>query len=177
LKIRGKAFLKEIFLGFQTRLSGTINLMRKICCFSADKFAMAQFSSGDFPLPFFPQDHASLAVIEEKSKQLKAANFSESSTESFWCAIHDFRDASGQLCFQPLSNGVIRMLCLPISNAEVERVFSQVNLVKNCQRSLMKGDLLEAILYCKFGLSKLGKSASEFQPTAKMLMFDSLIYN
>jgi hypothetical protein len=151
--------------------------MRKISCFSADKFASAQFSAEDFPAPFFPQDHASLSVIEEKSKQLKAAKFSESSTESFWCAVHDFKDASGHLCFQPLSNGVIKMLCLPISNAEVERVFSQVNLVKNCQRSLMKGDLLEAVLYCKFGLSKLGKSAAEFQPTAKMLMFDSSIYN
>jgi hAT family C-terminal dimerisation region len=83
----------------------------------------------------------------------------------------------GNYCFQPLSTGIIRMLCLPISNAEVERVFSQVNLTKSSQRSLMKGHLLESILYCKFGLSKFEMNVKDFKPTPAMLMFDSSIYN
>jgi hypothetical protein len=69
------------------------------------------------------------------------------------------------------------MLCLPISNAEIERVFSQVNLVKNSRRAAMKDNLLVAILYCKFGLSKFGKTASDFIPTTKMLRFTSSVYD
>jgi len=50
----------------------------------------------------------------------------------------------------------LKILCLPIpiSNGEVERVFSQVSLQKNSVRSKMKNELLESILRCKFGLSK-----------------------
>jgi len=73
-------------------------------------------------------------------------------------------------------SGVLRILCLPISNAEIERVFSQVNLVRNSRRSGIKADLLEAILFCKFGIRKFGKTVAEFKPTLSMLKFDSSIY-
>jgi len=41
----------------------------------------------------------------------------------------------------------------------------------------MKGDLLEAILFCKFGLQKFGRSVADFKPTISMLKYDSSIYD
>ena len=62
-------------------------------------------------------------------------------------------------------------------NAEIERVFSQVTLLKNSKQSTMKSELLEAILYIKFGLSKFDKKVPDFKPTVEMLKFDSSIYD
>jgi len=151
--------------------------MRNLKGFSIENFSTTTFSSEMFPAPFFPQNRLDLAEIEEKTKLLKTLNFASSSTEAFWCEVHNFQDAAGNFPFRQLSSGVIRMLCLPISNAEVERVLSQVTLVKSSRRSALKLDLPESILFCKFGLSKFGKSSKDFKPTTKMLQFDSSIYD
>ena len=66
--------------------------------------------------------------------------------------------------------------CLLIVHAEVERVFSQVNLIKTSRRAMLKTDLLEAILYCKFGLSKFGSTPENFIPPVHVLRFDASIY-
>ena len=176
MKIRGKNFLKEIFCGFQKRMSGSIKMMHKIEHFSLEKFSSTSLSSEMFLSPFFTQTRTALSEIEEEAKLLKTVKLQESSTEAFWCTVHNNQDAAGNFPFRQLSSGVIRMLCLPISNAEVERVFSQVNLVKNCRRSGLKLDLLEAILHCKFGLSKFGKTVEDFKPPVSMLKYDSSIY-
>ncbi len=177
LRIRGKAFLKEVFVGFQKRLRGCLAMMRKVSLFSINNFASSNLKSENFISPFFPQDSTSLSEIEEKTKILKTLKFSETQTESFWLSVHNYKDPGGNSTFKPLTSGVIKMLCLPISNAEVERVFSQVNLVKNCRRSKLKSELLEAILYCKFGLSKFGQSVADFKPPVALLKFDSSIYD
>jgi len=177
LKLRGKDFLKEIFCGLQTRVGGVLGMMHNLKDFSFENFFATPFSSAMFPSPFFPQNRLALAELEEKTKLLKTLSFTSSSTEAFWCEVHNFQDAAGNFPFRQLSSGVIRMLCLPISNAEVERVFSQVTLVKNSRRAALNLDLLESILFCKFGLSKFGKSAKDFKPTTKMLQFDSSIYD
>jgi hypothetical protein len=177
LKIRGKAFLKDVFVGFQKRLCGTLTTMRKVSSFSFNNFTTSILKAEHFIAPFFPQDCSSLSEIEEKSKILKTVEFSENQTDTFWLAVHKYKGAGGNFPFHPLSNGVIKMMCLPISNAEVERVFSQVNLVKNCRRSKLKLELLESILYCKFGLSKFDRSVADFKPPVEMLKFDSTIYD
>ena len=177
IKIRGKAFLKEVFVGFQKRLSGTLTTMRNVSRFTFNNFVSSNLKAEDFLSPFFPQDFSSLSQVEEKSKLLKTVEFSENQTDSFWLAVHNYKGAGGNFPFRPLSSGIIKMMCLPISNAEVERVFSQVSLVKNCRRSKLKLELLESILYCKFGLSKYNSSVADFKPPVEMLKFDSTIYD
>ena len=65
------------------------------------------------------------------------------------------------------------MLCIPISNAEVERTFSAASYFMSWIRSGIKIDLLEAMLYCKFGLSWMGKSLSNFIPPINILSYDA----
>ena len=176
LLIRGRLFLKEVFVGFQKRLSGSLKLMRSVSKFSSDQFLSTDFKSENFPPPFFPQDIVSLSSVEEKSKLLKSLKFEAKSTDEFWIAVNNHQDFAGNYPFRSLSDGIIRMLCLPISNAEVERVFSQVSLIRNSRRSRLKTDLLQAILFCKFGLSKFGKTVSDFKPPVSLLNYDSSIY-
>ncbi len=68
------------------------------------------------------------------------------------------------------------MLCLPLSNGEVERVFSQVTEVKSKKRNCMRTELLEAILFCKFGLSRQQTTAGMFEVPRELCSFSSRIY-
>ena len=180
LKIRGKNFLKEVLIGFQKRLCGTLNMMKKIACFRSENFLSTRFVASNFPAPFFAQDQLSLSELEERAKLLQATNIESiksGGTEAFWTAVHNYQDSTNSNPFHQLSSGVLKILCLPISNAEIERVFSQVTLLKNSKQSTMKSELLEAILYIKFGLSKFDKKVPDFKPTVEMLKFDSSIYD
>ncbi len=49
---------------------------------------------------------------------------------NFWCNVYNFKNAAGTCCFRTLAKLVLDKLCLPISNAYVERVFSQAALAK-----------------------------------------------
>lgn len=173
----GQKFLKEVFVGFQRRLSGSLKLMRSVSKFSIDQFSTTDFKSENFISPFFPQDIIFLSSVEGETKLLKTLKLEATATDEFWIAVHNYQDAAGSYPFRSLSGSIIKMLCLPISNAEVERVFSQVNLIRNSRRSRVKIDLLQAILLCKFGLSKFGKTVSDFKPPVELLNYDSTIYD
>ena len=57
------------------------------------------------------------------------------------------------LCrFPTISKLVKSVLSLPHSNAEVERLFSQVTLIKTRQRNKLKTKTLDALLMAKHGL-------------------------
>lgn len=53
-------------------------------------------------------------------------------------AVNEYRDAAGENPFKKLSDFVLKLLSLPFSNADVERVFSTMNFVKNKTRNRMK---------------------------------------
>lgn len=55
------------------------------------------------------------------------------------------------------------MLILPHSNAEVERVFSKLTLIKTSHRTLLGAPMLNALMHCS-----ARKSVVEFQPTNTM---------
>ncbi len=54
-----------------------------------------------------------------------------------WCNVYNFKNATGTCCFRTLAKLVLDKLCLPISNAYVERVFSQATLAKTRVRNKM----------------------------------------
>ena len=173
---KAAGFLKELFMGMQKRMSGTFQLMKNVYKFAMPGFLEKKLEKVDLIAPYFPQDDLSMAEIDAKFRLLKTKSWSSKNTDEFWIEVHSFQDVSGNFPFQILSNGVIKMLCLPTSNAEIERVFSQVNVIKTQKRANMQTDVLNAILYCKFGLSKYGITTDKFIPSNKLLNYDSSIY-
>ena len=103
--------------------------------------------------------------------------WSETDTEKFWIEVDDYTDSAGNRPFRLISTAVIRMLCLPTSNADIERVYSQVNVIKTNKRNRMKTDVLESILYIKYGLRRMNKKVHEFVPPVRMLKYNSQIYD
>lgn len=86
----------------------------------------------------------------------------KTSATSFWYEALAFRDAAGICPFAAVAAGAMRVLTLPVSNAEAERVFSNVTLTKTELRNKMKLDLLESILRIKFGLRLQKETSSSY---------------
>ena len=163
-------------MGLQKRLRGTFGLMKHVQKFMMPKFLDNPLARSDLIAPFFPQDDTSLGEIQGKFRLLKAMKWSNTETNNFWFEVHSYQDLEGNFPFRIFSQGVIKMLCLPTSNAEIERVFSQVNIIKTKKRANMQTELLDAILHCKFGLSKFGLLPRQFDPPREILSFNSNIY-
>lgn len=103
----------------------------------------------------------------------------------FWAAVGKYEDAAGERAFSLLASYALRILCLPISNADVERVFSQVNLIKTDLRNRMSQELLSSILYirsslrCYEGDDRKKCRCPAFRPTSDMMKAaqDSAFYD
>uniref|UniRef100_H3ADP1 HAT C-terminal dimerisation domain-containing protein n=1 Tax=Latimeria chalumnae TaxID=7897 RepID=H3ADP1_LATCH len=65
-----------------------------------------------------------------------------------------FRNATNEKPFRELCNLALRILSLPHSNAEVEHVFSQLNLIKNKLRSCLSLSFVNAILHVCYKLKR-----------------------
>lgn len=55
------------------------------------------------------------------------------------------------------------MISLPWSNGEVERVFSQLNIVKNKSRNRLKNETSNAILGIRSGLRRVKKCCHNYE--------------
>lgn len=51
-------------------------------------------------------------------------------SEEFWTEVASYRDACDANPYQELVDFAVSLLSLPVSNAEIERVFSQMNIIK-----------------------------------------------
>ena len=169
LKQRGQKFLQELFKGLQKRLKGSLETVMKIEPFILSNLKVKPLTLSDFKQPFFDTDSVSLTVLEGQARKIQEAIQDHDDTETFWIRLYNSPESG----FNEISLGVIKMLTIPVSNAEVERTFSASSYFKNGRRNQMKTDLLESILYCKFGLQWMSKTISSFIPPPEILEFDS----
>lgn len=65
---------------------------------------------------------------------------------SFWAKVAAYKNAGGMNSFQDLCDFATAVLSLPHSNAEVERVFSAMNIVKNKLRNKLSEKTLNSLL-------------------------------
>ena len=111
--------------------------------------------------------------IDEIENQWKNINFlkwtNSSSTVEFWKEVNQYKDAAGENTFSELVSLAFSVITLPHSNAEVERVFSQVNIVKNSLRNRMKTNTLYAILTVRFGLRRVEKCCFSYDIPSSVL--------
>ena len=111
------------------------------------------------------------------AEKIRPLATNDDSTSEFWLNLHNFKSGD-EYPYREITQGVIKMFCLPHSNAEAERDFSAVTYYKSNRRTLMSTELLEAIMYCKFGLEWLGiKDVDQFKLPMEMLNYNaSLLY-
>ncbi|KAL7723182.1 hypothetical protein ACLKA6_018412 [Drosophila palustris] len=79
------------------------------------------------------------------------------------------QDSGGNNTFAELAKVAIDLLSLPWSNAEVERIFSQVNLVKSKLRNKLHLSTLNSVLYIRYGLRRLDQCCHSYKVPNKFL--------
>lgn len=68
--------------------------------------------------------------------------------QEFWQQVKKITTGDG-LTFSTLTTFVFDTLCLPHSSANVERIFSAVNLMKTKQRNALNTETITGLLHCK----------------------------
>lgn len=77
--------------------------------------------------------------------------------EGFWNKVEDISYADNKKMFPTLTTFVFNVLSLPHSSANVERVFSNVNLLKTQQRNKLATASISGTLHAKNFISLQGK--------------------
>lgn len=115
-------------------------------------------------------DATQITAVSMQWKNLTLVPWNETgSTMAFWAKVKNHRNAAGVNPFHELADLAIHLLALPFSNADVERVFSQMNLVKSKIRNRMQGKLLNAILNIRFSLSRDVSCCHDYKITSEIV--------
>ncbi|KAF0707366.1 Reverse transcriptase domain-containing protein, partial [Aphis craccivora] len=111
----------------------------------------------------FGLDLINIEKIEMQWRKINLITWSNTSFAGiFWAEVKKFKDASGSNPFEELADFAFMLLALPFSNAAVEKVFSQMNLVKTKTSNRMGSNLLISILHIRSGLKRHEKCCDSY---------------
>jgi hypothetical protein len=114
-----------------------------------------QHADSEFRTMLFDQDVHQLATSCE-------------TTEQFWGEVGKLEGIEqGSQKYGVILRIAKNVLCLPISSADCERIFSQVNIIKTESRNRFKVENVEKIIQVKQGLGDAG--CKSFVPSMEML--------
>ena len=142
------------FLNPQLAVSGTIPSIVDV----AAKFPNVIYLE---KLQILDQEWRELSFDEQISEL--ADKCATSPTEEFWgnVALNEK--------YRILGRFVKAMLCLPISNADCERVFSELNLIKTKQRNCFSTEGVASLIFVKDGIKHMLGSCENFEHNKEML--------
>jgi len=106
-------------------------------------------------LPFSHLKAAKLDVLESQYRRLNMVQWAKESVfpdekipadpQQFWAGVGKYKLSDDSHPFLELATYALECLILPVSNASVERVFSNVTAIKTKARNKMKLPMLDAL--------------------------------
>ena len=170
LRARCKQFTFSLLKELKNRISENYKILRMIKELSIEN-ATCQLKARLTDLITLPELRANLSnddidTIEQQWDNISYVKWDKDvvkskDPEKFWKLVSQYEDASGENPFKDLVAFVKKLLSLPLSNAEVERVFSILALVKDKKRNRMKLPLTNALIRIRFSLKRLNTTCSE----------------
>lgn len=101
-----------------------------------------------------------------------------SDPQTFWAAIYKYENATGKCPYKELALYALTCFSCPVSNADVERIFSIVTCVKTKYRNQMSTKVLDSIVRIRSHLMMQGICCTKFDITSDMLKrFTSEMYD
>ena len=154
----------------QNRLPDNVKVLRLMSTMSASE-CLQPIKPGIVDLAkMFEQNDEVLTRIDFQWKKLHHNVWTNPhDILQFWAEVADYRDATGDNPYSDISELALTVLSLPHSNADVERLFSNMNIVKTKQRNRMNNETLTTVLAVKFGLQKVGKCCYNYTLPADVL--------
>jgi hypothetical protein len=148
-------FLIKLIKEITNRLPDNIDLLRQMSTFSVDSTLKVIKPSLINLLEHFKYPPAIIENIESQWRKITLIKWQHvDSTIGFWSEVIAYKDSNGENPFKDLADFALSFLVLPHSNAEVERLFSQMNIVKSKLRNKMQLPMLRSILHIRSGLQR-----------------------
>jgi len=161
IRERCKSFLLGLFKQLK-RLPENVVILKKISLLSVDNILKA-VKEPIQPLLEYMGASSNIDAIELQLSKINLIDWqNKTDTITFWDEVNKYKDASGNNPFAELATFASSMLILPYSNTQVERIFSQLNLVKNKVRNKMSVEKTNAILTIRFGLRRNNKCCHNY---------------
>lgn len=156
-------FVIALIEELKTRLPENLDIMNKVSYLSYDVALNHNKPSLISLLKFFGKKDDEIDIIENKWRMLHLINWNATKdTKQFWYEVYNFKDASNENPFKPLASFAVMLLTLPISNAEVERLFSQLNLIKTKIRNKLSVTTTNSILRIRYSLKQYNKCCHNY---------------
>lgn len=158
LRKRVITFVIALIEEIKNRLPENLDIMNKISYLSCD-IALNHNKPSLIPiLKFFGKNDNEIDIIENKWHILHLIKWNATKdTKQFWYKVYNFKDTSDENPFKPLASFAVMLLTLPISNAEVERLFTQLNLIKTKIRNKLSITTTNSILRIRYSLKQYNK--------------------
>ncbi|KAK8372811.1 hypothetical protein O3P69_017374 [Scylla paramamosain] len=140
VKKHGRDFLMKLLQELQQRLPSNINHLQSLDALTPETVLGVRKPRLQ-ELSFLPKYSGDIGKLDGQWQRLATVSWPKdviNDSEKFWLTVHSHQDASGERDFKEVGQFALSMLSLPISNASVERVFSQMNLIKNKLRNRMR---------------------------------------
>ena len=164
MRTRCVNFVLGLINQLRQRLPENIDILQDIALFSPDECLKRLKRSIVHFAKLFVTDADVLTRVDFQWKNLSLIHWSEvTDCVKFWTEVSLYMDSTGQNPFRELVNVAFAVLSLPHSNAEVERIFSCVNITKTKLRNRMKVQTLHSLLCVKFGLKREGKCCYSYE--------------
>lgn len=172
-----KGFLVECVKQIQNRFAN-LNRLDFLKCLEprvANNLSIPSLGLIFKQLPYLDSVVAAQAADTEWREQAMHPTLNETmSVYDYWKTLFQLKDGQGNVMFPNLRKIVSVLLSLPFSNAAVERVFSQLKLIKNDHRSCLKQESLLGLLVTNISLKQQGKmQAAQMNPSKTMLQLHS----
>lgn len=181
VKERCQAYLLTLCQELRTRLPSNVEQLE-----SLSELSPAVMLSPRKPplnkLPFFQlYSGVNIGVIEQQYNRIRNVRWperEETEVEEFWLDVLNHTNAAGERDFEELAMFIISMIALPFSNAAVERVFSQMALIKSKLRNRMQQPMLDGLLQVSGYMQRNRICCNKFAPSKDMLArFTNEIYD
>jgi len=89
--------------------------------------------------------------------------------QEFWFKLRSIKDGNNQLKFGRLSNFMCCLMALPHSSACVERIFSQVNMVKTVHTNKLHAETVAGRLLAKQAIAREGVDCHAWTPSKSLV--------
>lgn len=185
---RCQSFLIELSTQLKSRLPFENPVFRELKFLNPHTAVHKEFRSLRNVIEAFPCEvqPEQMQLIDEEYRTLKfdrevsdllqsSSTGSPISCEQFWVEVGKISNSDGMLKYKNITSFSKSLLCIPVSNAACERIFSQINLIKTDQRNRFINKNVSAILKTKQGVKDEGGCVN-FNPSKRMLKYNSNIY-
>lgn len=157
-------FLKKLIMELRQRLPKNIEVLRKITMFSIEN-TLKTIKPSLVKILEASNVHAQkITKIEHQWQNIQLVEWNEkTNSTNFWVEVLNYKNACDENPFIELGEFVLSFLTLPISNAEVERLFSQMNIIKTKQRNRLAIKSLNSIMCIRASLRRESKCCHNYE--------------